>query len=207
MAKRGIDTTPLIPASAVAASYWVAVGAALTLTALQLAVAGTEAPATAEAAPQRVAFVDRDATAASLAALESIEFDWRSHLPDWTIEFVPATGGPAAGFTWTRERRIEVFTRPDDEPERLARVLAHELGHAIDVELNTPADRERWVIQRGLHGIPWWPDSARRDFATGAGDFAEVVASWLTGDADFRSEVGRLPTSEDLALVEQLARG
>jgi len=45
-----------------------------------------------------------------------------------------------------------VFVRDTDTATTLHRVLAHEVGHVIDVEWNSEDDRARWLEQRGLPG-------------------------------------------------------
>ena len=82
-------------------------------------------------------------------ALALIAFPWRRTLPGWSIAFLPARAG-LRGLTRVDERRIEIYVRDGDSAASLARVVAHELGHAVDVELNSPSDRERWRAVRGV---------------------------------------------------------
>ena len=86
-------------------------------------------------------------------------------------------------------------------------MFTHELGHVVDVELNTNDDRRRWREQRGIgEDVPWWPSAEAPDFETGAGDFAEAFAVLETGVAT-RSSVGSQPTADDLALLRELMAG
>lgn len=137
-------------------------------------------------------------------ALESITYPWQEELRGWTVEFVPGTGN-IAGYTWSREERIEVFVRPGATSEDLARILAHELGHAVDVSKNTGDERREWLEIRGIDGAAWWPGNGLADFSTGAGDFAEAFAVWQVGDDDYRGELAGVPDAEELAFLEQLA--
>lgn len=140
-------------------------------------------------------------------ATAQIAFDWPKRLRGWSVEFLPGNSA-VAGFTWTAQRRIEVFVRPGDDAKSLARVLAHEIGHAIDVSYNRPSDRAAWLEIRGLDSsTPWWPESRSADFHTGAGDFAECVAYWLLGPGDFRSELGPEPTAPQLDLLSEVLAG
>lgn len=138
------------------------------------------------------------------ATMARVSYPWEEELPSWTIEFVEGNS-EIAGYTWSREHRIEIFVRDNSTDESLYRVLAHEFGHAVDVSLNDGDERRRWLEQRATIELQWWPDSGKADFQTGAGDFAEVFAVWMTKDSsDFRSQVGPTPSPADLKLMEEL---
>ncbi len=137
------------------------------------------------------------------AALALLPVDPAVRLPDWELAFLPGRDGVRA-LTFPRDRRIEVYVRAGDTPEALVRVLAHELGHAVDVADNDAADRARWRAARGAGPeVPWWPDGTTYDFDTLAGDFAEAYATWLVGSESV-SRVGGPFTAEQLALVAEL---
>lgn len=147
---------------------------------------------------------DDEATARGKAALAHIDFPWEERLAGWTFQFQSATKG-AYGYTLTEENRIDIYVRADQSEELLAHVIAHELGHAVDVTLNDGDARRRWQAARGIDDAPWWPDSGAADFATGAGDFAESFAAWQLGSGSFRSELADPPTSDQLSLIAELA--
>ena len=137
------------------------------------------------------------------AALALLPVDPAVRLPDWELTFLPGRDGVRA-LTFPRDRRIEVYVRETDTPEALVRVLAHELGHAVDVADNDADDRARWRAARGAGPeVPWWPDGTTYDFDTLAGDFAEAYATWLVGSESV-SRVGGPFTPEQLALVAEL---
>ncbi|MEZ5377749.1 MAG: hypothetical protein R2733_14685 [Acidimicrobiales bacterium] len=138
------------------------------------------------------------------AALDRLDYDWEANLPGWRIDFIEGNDR-IAGYTWSNEARIEVFVRPTASSADVARILAHELGHAVDVTLNTGDERSAWLAQRGATEVQWWPSSGAADFETGAGDFAECFAVLLVGADDYRSKVAPAPTAADLALIAQLA--
>lgn len=137
-------------------------------------------------------------------AIGAITYPWREELLGWEIEFVTGVG-PIAGYTWSREQRIEVFVRPGATSADLARIFAHELGHAVDVSKNTGDERRAWLAIREVESAPWWPVDGAADFATGAGDFAEAFAVWQVGDSDYRGELAPPPTAEQLELLEALS--
>lgn len=155
------------------------------------------------AEPAELWFESPEIEARARPAVAQIEYEWSSGLPGWKIEFL-AGNSDVAGYTWSRENRIEVFVRPGSDTDNLARVLAHELGHAVDVSRNDGDERRRWLEARDAPEAPWWPGDGSADFSTGAGDFAEVFTVWQVGTEDFRSEIGPLPDDDVLALLVEL---
>ena len=138
-----------------------------------------------------------------IEALALIAFPWRQTLPGWSIAFLPAKVG-LRGLTKVGERRIEIYVRARDTAASLARVVAHELGHAVDVGLNSPADRVRWREVRGVSGsVSWWPGDAVSDFDTLAGDFAEAFATMLAGSVS-QSRIAPPPGPAELAVLAEM---
>jgi hypothetical protein len=170
--------------------------------------AATDDPAGPSAATteprSRVGGTDVDATRRGLEALAVISYDWVDLLPDWEIRFHAAASG-AYGYTVAENERIDIYVRTEESEALLAHVIAHELGHAVDVSFNDGDDRRRWLDVRGIDDVPWWPENRAADFATGAGDFAESFAAWQVGDASFRSKLGPPPNAEARALLAALA--
>lgn len=139
-----------------------------------------------------------------VAALAFISYPWAQRLPDWTISFEDGDSS-LRGLTFSIERRIEIYVRDTDTAADTARVLAHELGHAVDLEYNDTADRITWRHARRLDvAAPWWPSSGFADFATGAGDFAECFATWQVRSSSL-SRLASECTVNDLELVATLA--
>ena len=133
-----------------------------------------------------------------------IEYPWERNLPGWTVQFRADEGG-LRGVTKSGEQHIDVFVRETDSVEWLARILAHELGHAVDLTHNSASDRDRWAATRGLESsVSWWPESGVADFSTGAGDFAECFASWQVG-AETLSQVAGPCTALDEAVMVELS--
>lgn len=134
-------------------------------------------------------------------ALDLITYPWRDL--GYDLAFLPAREG-LRGLTYPYERRIEIYVRPSDTPQTLAHVVAHEIGHVIDVVLNSGESRVRWLQARGLDAdYRWWPASGQADFATGAGDFAECFAVWQVAAPSY-SEIDT-NCADDLDLLEELA--
>jgi hypothetical protein len=145
----------------------------------------------------------QDPGAVGAAALELIAYDWATHLPGWTIEFQGEMPG-RLGYAFFTEQRIEIYVRPHQTPKTVAEVIAHELGHAIDITLFETDDRETWLAARGIDNAPWWPAAgARSDFESGAGDWAEGFAQWLLDDVT-QSELAGALSEDELSVVEEL---
>ncbi len=132
--------------------------------------------------------------------LASISFDWQTRLPGWTVRFEAGdvTGGLTSGAT-----KSIVVTSNGAPRAELARILAHEIGHAADLALNNTGKRRRWKSQRNLDDtVSWWPQGPGHDFATGAGDFAECFTTWQLATPSL-SRFGPC-TESDLDLVAEL---
>jgi len=99
----------------------------------------------------------------------------------YTISFHPGRGD-VKGLTHHNRNHIEVFISPTMSNNELLNVIAHEMGHAVDLILTSYADRDAWYAARGIPPTtPWWPVGIVADFATPAGDFAECFAYWAIG--------------------------
>ena len=139
------------------------------------------------------------------AALDSLRAGAASRT-GFRIEFTGARKG-YMGLTHLNERRIEMFVRDcgAQTDELLRHVMAHELGHAYDTVRNNAAVRAAWQAARGIPAsTPWYGCSGCTDFATPAGDFAEVYAQWARGASTNRSQLaGDVPPAQLAALASR----
>lgn len=137
-------------------------------------------------------------------ALARIRYDWRTFLPGWQLRFLPGRAG-YRGSTFPQRRVIEVYVRDGDDPDGLSHVIAHEIGHAVDVTLLDDGERAAWRAARGITPeAPWFPGaSGAADYSTGAGDFAESFARWQTG-VGWYSRLGPPPTPIQTGLLARL---
>ncbi len=132
----------------------------------------------AQGAPPAADLADHDAM--GQAALGRLSWPWQDHLRGWNIVFEP--GGSGHGQTNPATRRIDVGVPSGADVFAVARVAAHEIGHAADLTFNDTGARRAWKSQRGIPAdAPWWPSGGGNDFSTGAGDFAECFATWQLG--------------------------
>ncbi len=148
---------------------------------------------------------DPGARRVAARALGLVRFDWPSHLPGWELRFVEARPG-LRGMAFPDRAVIEVYVRASDTPEGLAHVIAHELGHAVDVTHLSQAQRSAWLAARGLPPRTLWFPTATgaADFATGAGDFAESFA-WVHAPVGrWRGDLGPPPNRVQVALLASM---
>lgn len=144
---------------------------------------------------------------APTAALSRLHLDWRPLLRGWRLRFLPGRAG-VRGITLPAEKVIEIYVRRGEDPEHLAHVVAHEIGHAIDVTRLGDDGHRAWMVARGIPtDVAWYPSgSAVPDFATPAGDWAESFASWQVGRGWY-SRLGPPPDAAQTALVARLVGG
>ncbi len=138
-------------------------------------------------------------------ALALITYDWRNELPGWTLEISGARRG-LLGLTTTAKRSIEIFVRPSMSVDELAHVIAHEIGHAVDLtHLDADKRREFQVIRGRTPRSPWWAADAQTDVAANAGDWAEAFAYTFTaGRGRWASQLGSPPTDAQQAALRAL---
>lgn len=112
----------------------------------------------------------------------------------WRIVFAVYRGS-WQGLADTGTRQVTVWVRPTDTVARVQVTVAHELGHVLDYTTLTDADRQRYLAMRGRSDCrdPWYPRNGTSDYASPAGDFAEVYALWRGGRGDFRSRFAPAP--------------
>jgi hypothetical protein len=162
------------------------------------------APATTSSAPPAVVAEAAPGDARIDVALGLISFPWQERLPGWQVSFL-GRDDAYYGMTLVEERRIEVYVRQEQTPADIAGVLAHELGHAVDVTLLCWRDRYEWLTSRGQAPTArWYVGDGASDFESGAGDFAEAFAVWQVG-RDSWSRLAGDPSPSQVAHLAQLA--
>jgi hypothetical protein len=150
------------------------------------------APVAAQAAP-----VDRDAQWATLRRALAL-VGYRGRLGQRIVLAPPRPGVRAETNTGTRT--ITIFLDPPDAPHRVAHDIAHELGHLWDAAHLDDEGRRAYLRRRGAAGAAWWPGPRTADYATGAGDFAEVFARCHSASPEFRSRLAPAPVDACAAL-------
>jgi hypothetical protein len=133
-------------------------------------------------------------------ALGLVNYPWRRL--GYRLVFAPGRVGVRAKTDIAR-RTITIYVRKTDKPERIAHDIAHELGHAYDARYLKPRDRHAYVVLRHRPHAEWWPTAAGSDYASGAGDFAEVFALCHASSREFRSTLSPRP-AHPCALLSRL---
>ena len=122
----------------------------------------------------------------------------------WTVRFLPGRSG-YLGLAIGEKRRIEIYVRSSHSVAEVAHTLAHEIGHAVDLTYGTDYRRSEYRRMRGLStDADWFGCDACTDYATPAGDFAEVFEYWLLGGGDFRSQLAGPPDATRLEHMSTL---
>lgn len=134
--------------------------------------------------------------------LASLHYDWKRL--GYRIVFLPEKRG-YLGFTDGKVKLVTIYVRTRESDLVLAHSIAHELGHVLDFTHGTPAKRAAYLSLRGINPTTaWFGCSGCTDYATPAGDWAEVFAYWLAGPGDFRSQMGQAPNKAQVAAISQL---
>ncbi len=132
--------------------------------------------------------------------LAMVPYNWRA------LGFsVVLAGGRTGllGLTEPQDRSITIYVRAGQSDRSLLDTLAHEIGHAVDITYGTKARRDEYLRLRGISSA-WWPCGSCSDYASGAGDFAEVFAVWVVGSHSFSSQLAGRPTAAQLRGMRHL---
>ena len=136
------------------------------------------------------------------AALATIDYPLETL--GWEIHFLPGREG-FLGLAIGPKRRIEIYVRPSHSVSDVAHTLAHEVGHAVDLTYGTRYRHRQYLRMRGFsEDAEWFGCDSCTDYATPAGDFAEVFEYWLLGGGDYRSQLGSAPDSLRLEEISHL---
>jgi len=125
-----------------------------------------------------------------------IQYDFRAQLPEWSFRYEGDTPG-YRGLTNLPTKTISVYVNTGDTAYDVAEILAHEIGHAIDVTYFSDDDRYAWLDARAMPAA-WWPGDGLSDFHVGAGDWAEGVAAYLVGSPSYSAYGGFTPGQLEL---------
>ena len=124
----------------------------------------------------------------------------------YRMVFKPSVHG-LLGLTDGTAHTVTVYIRSSESDLVLAHSIAHEIGHALDFSRGSDAKHDLYSSIRHLSTTQFWFGCNNcTDYATPAGDWAEVFAQWLAGPGDFRSQLGGVPSAAQLSQLEDLFR-
>lgn len=136
------------------------------------------------------------------AALATIDYPFDTL--GWDIQFLPGRTG-FLGLAIGPKRRIEIYVRPTHSVTDVAHTLAHEIGHAVDMTYGTRYRHSEYLRLRGFSpDAAWFGCDSCTDYATPAGDYAEVFEYWLLGGGGYQSQLGVAPEAAQLELISHL---
>jgi hypothetical protein len=160
---------------------------------------GGAAPAPAVLSPADAAGArDVVSRAQALVSVTPQQLGWRLRV-----------AGPLAGVRGradTTTKTITLYVGAHAAAHQVAHDLGHEIGHAFDAERLSAAERAAYLRGRGVPEASWWPAGQASDYASGAGDFAEVFALCHAVSPEYRSRIAVRP-EDPCALLPKEARG
>jgi hypothetical protein len=134
--------------------------------------------------------------------LNSLHYNWQRL--GYKIKFLPGRTG-YLGLTDGNTKTVTIWVRAQQTDLVLAHTIAHELGHVLDFTQGNPAKRATYLTLRGINPLtPWFGCGGCTDYATPAGDWAEVFAYWLAGPGDFRSQMAPPPNAAQMSAIRLL---
>ena len=134
---------------------------------------------------------------------QSVEQKLIRHRWNFVIDHAP--NPPVRGYvTHGAHRWIVIYTGPSPSGRQqtwqdVADTIVHEVGHAIDHSVGTPAERAEWMRLRGL---ALWQNPPHNDLCCGTGQLAEALGGLAVGRSQPRA-IAPL-TSTQRALVLQI---
>lgn len=137
-------------------------------------------------------------------ALGELGIDIATLLPGWTIGFEGPRDG-MRGTTFPYDHHIAIYMRDSYSDVELRHVIAHEVGHAVDVTYLNDEARARYLEARGAAGLQWWPGSAAPDYSSGAGDWAEAWAWNRMHEGPWYSNVASQPSAAVADVMASIA--
>ena len=154
--------------------------------------------------PVPPAFTAAEADRRGQAAFASLQ---RPLPAGWELK-VGVHDGTISGWADAKTCVVALWVRSTDTQRKLRITLAHELGHVLDFTVMTDQDRQSYRELRGRASdrTAWYPNEGTSDFASPAGDLAEVYALWRGGAGDFRSTWATQPTTAQLDRIVVLFR-
>lgn len=166
--------------------------------------AAAPAAATAAAAPAGLSPEQMGA-----AALALVRYPWQ-RIPGYSIQFEPISDAPSPGFygnttfTWGQPGGTSVlYVYPGETVDRLAGIIAFEIGHEVDAAAVEPQGGEAAIENAlGIHPASWAPDCDCAEQGFLSGWYASAFSNYWSPGVGNWSQVAPEPTGAVLASIE-----
>jgi len=114
--------------------------------------------------------------------------------------------GTYQGLADSGKKVVTIWVRKTDTVAKLRITEGHEMGHVLDYTALDKDGRQKYLSLRGRGDCrdAWYPANGTSDYASPAGDFAEVYALYRGGAGDFRSTFAAQPSSAQLHEIASL---
>jgi hypothetical protein len=142
-------------------------------------------------------------------ALALVRYPWQ-HIPGYSIQFESIADAPSPGFygnttfTWGQTGGTSVlYVYPGETVDRLAGIIAFEIGHEVDAAAVEPQGGETAIENTlGIHPASWAPDCDCAEQGFLSGWYASAFSNyWSPGVGDW-SQIAPEPTGALLAAIE-----
>ena len=141
-------------------------------------------------------------------ALSLVRYPWQS-IPGYSIQFLSIEDAPSAGFlgnttfTWGRSGGVSsLYVYPGESVEKLAGIIAFEIGHEVDAAAVEPLGGEAAIETiLGIHPASWAPncDCSEQDFLSGW--YAAAFSNYWSPGVGNWSNLAPEPSGAELAAV------
>jgi len=141
-------------------------------------------------------------------ALSLVRYPWQS-IPGYSIQFLPIENAPSAGFlgnttfTWGRSGGVSsLYVYPGETVEKLAGIIAFEIGHEVDAAAVEPLGGEAAIESMlGIHPASWAPncDCSEQEFLSGW--YAAAFSNYWSPGVGNWSTLAPEPSGAELAAV------
>jgi hypothetical protein len=142
-------------------------------------------------------------------ALTLVRYPWQ-RIPGYSIQFEPIADAPSPGFygnttfTWGQTGGASVlYVYPGETVDRLAGIIAFEIGHEVDAAAVEPQGGETAIENTlGIHPASWAPDCDCAEQGFLSGWYASAFSNYWSPGVGNWSQIAPEPTGAVLAAID-----
>ncbi len=142
-------------------------------------------------------------------ALALVRYPWQ-RIPGYSIQFEPIADAPSPSFygnttfTWGQTGGTSVlYVYPGETVDRLAGIIAFEIGHEVDAAAVEPQGGETAIENTlGIHPASWAPDCDCAEQGFLSGWYASAFSNYWSPGVGNWSQIAPEPTGAVLAAIE-----